>query len=378
VHDALFSAYDNEPSWGIAHRIIYPHLTTTAISSQVPTIVVQTEQLTAKWAKSGMKTRFDVTDGLRRLNLQCVIKCLFSQDYSYLEGPEPSMIVAMDGATLEAIKRPTRPKLVNWLVYQRRFTQDTKAMRGFAAEVVKKRQNDPQQKGIEGDMLHVLLNGKDPETGKGLTDSEIIDEVVTLLIGVTTAPNFVAFALYYLTKNPDVIKKAQSEIDQVLPKGEQFTHEHLQKLQYVEAILREVMRLSAPAPGFNIEPLPSTVDPVQLGGGKYTVPKNQVMISILSAVNRDPTVFDNPEEFLPERMLGEKYDQLPSGVKKGFGNGKRMCIGNKYAWQWSMVTLTTILRELDLNAADANYQLRMDGAFNVKPVGFFAVGAVKG
>jgi cytochrome P450 len=96
-----------------------------------------------------------------------------------------------------------------------------------------------------------------------------------------------------------------------------------------------------------------------------------MMIIILPAVNRDPEVFDEPDAFQPERMLGEAYEKLPSGVKKGFGNGKRECIGKLYAFRSAMVTLVSILREIDLKKADPNYKLISNGALNVMPHGFF-------
>jgi cytochrome P450 len=370
VHDSLFTAYDNEPSWGIAHRIMYPLLTKSSIEDAIMPTGELTSFLTAKWVKSGSQ-RFDITDDLRRLNILTTVKCLFDQDIQTLEGPEPSIINAMEQATQEAVKRPTRPKILNSLLFQKKFDADTKTMRDFAAEIVKKRR---AENGEKSDMLNALLNGKDPESGKSLTESEIIDEIVSLLIGTVTAPNFVAFTIYYLLKNPEKMTEAYKEIDAVLPKGETINASHITKLNYVEAVLRESMRLSAPAPGFNIEPIPgSTAGPVLLAGGKYEIPANQVIITVLSKVNRDPAVFEDAEEFRPERMIGEAYDKLPAGVKKGFGNGKRECIGKLYAWQWSMVTLTCILRAVNLKLAEPTYQLKMDGAFSVKPVGFYGL-----
>ena len=147
-------------------------------------------------------------------------------------------------------------------------------------------------------------------------------------------------------------------------------------MPYCEAILRESFRLCATAPGFNIEPLP-TDGPVLLGGGKYEIPKTQPMIAILSAVNRDPAVFDDPNAFKPERMLGEAFDRLPAGVKKGFGNGKRECYGKRYAWEWSLHTLVRIIKDVDFELADKEYTFDMEGknfngAFSVKPYGMFA------
>ena len=139
-------------------------------------------------------------------------------------------------------------------------------------------------------------------------------------------------------------------------------------------VLRETMRLSAAAPGFNIEPLPSTDGEqhaiVSLAGGKYEVPAGQTLIIVLYGVNRDPTVFEEPEAFRPERMVGERFERLPEGVKKWFGNGKRVCVGKDWAWMWCMVALVVLLREVEFEMADEGYVLKQDGWFNLRPVGF--------
>jgi cytochrome P450 len=142
--------------------------------------------------------------------------CLFGQDIGCLEGPESSMIQAMDDATLESLKRPNRPKFVTWLLFQGKFAKETKTMCDLAANIVAKTRED---KDPRKDMLHTLLEGKEPETGKAFTESQIIDEVITLFIGATTALCLVSFAVYYLLKNPQQIEKARKEIVEVVGSG---------------------------------------------------------------------------------------------------------------------------------------------------------------
>lgn len=376
VHDGLFTAYDNEKIWGVAHRIMAPLLGKESVEESFVSMRDTAAQLVSKWAPSAEGEKVDVLGDLKRITLQAVMRCFFDQKRDCLGGAEPPMIKAMDSATLEAVKRPTRPKIMNWLLYQRGFDRDTKTMRDFGTEVLKTR----RAKGDDRkDMLHALMHAKDPETGQQLDEQRIVDEIVTLCIGTATAPNLVAFALYYLLRNPEELAKACAEIDAILSPGESLTLANFSKLQYCEAVLRESIRLSATAPGFNIEPIPSsnTAETVTLAGGQYQITKNQIMIAVLGAVNRDPEVFDEPEAFRPARMLGEAFERLPIGVKKWFGNGKRECIGKLFGWQWSLVTLVSILRGVRLEMADSKYELRMDGAFSVAPVGFFALAGPK-
>lgn len=370
VHDALFSAYDSEPMWGVAHRIMAPFLSTAVIQEQVLQMYEETSQLIAKWSLPGSKRRFNITDDIRRLNSQTTVRCFLGQKLHFLDGVEPPILGAMERVMQECLNRPTRPKLLSVLLYQRKFDADIKILRDFAAEAIATRKSQPT---APKDMLDALLNSTDPQTGKSLNYEQVIDEILTLLIGTSTTGNLVSFAMYYLVQNPQYISKAREEIDSVLPNDTQIDHSHLSKLPYCEAILRETLRLATPAPGFNIEPLPTATDtgPVFLSGGTYQIPNNQMMLIILPAVNRDPEVFDEPDAFRPERMLGEAYEKLPSGVKKGFGNGKRECIGKLYAFQSAMVTLVSILKEIDLKKEDPNYELISNGALNLMPHGFF-------
>ncbi|EAQ91809.1 hypothetical protein CHGG_00044 [Chaetomium globosum CBS 148.51] len=368
VHDALFTAYDHEESWGIAHRIMVPQLTPDAVASHFDEVIQCTDGLIAKWSglESGGRTR--PMDDLNRLNLEANTLTLFGKKLNCFEGPEHPMIKAMEDATSEAMKRPNRPKLLNWLIHDGKLKKATKVMRGFAADLVKERQENPSER---RDMLWTMLNVKDPETGKALTESQVIDEIVSMPIGSSTAPCAIAAAIYFLLQNPDALVKARDEIDAVVGEGP-FKQEHVSQLQYVAGLVRETLRLSCAAPGFNIEPIPKKGDesPVLLAGGKYQVPHNQAMIIVLAGVNRDPAVFEEPLAFRPERMMGEAYEQLPSAVKKWFGNGKRECIGKHWAWEFLVVVITKLISELDFEAADPNYQFKQDGWFNIRPIDF--------
>lgn len=368
VHDALFTAYDNEPSWGIAHRILAPKLSPQSMSQQFDAMLTTVNELVEKWRGLGKNNKVCAVGELNRLGLESTTLALFGKKLNGLSGPEHPMIKGMEDSTSEAMKRPTRPGFLNWLVYGRKFKNGTAAMRKYAAEMVEHRKANPTDR---KDVLAAMLGANDPETGKALTESQVIDEIVSMPIGSSTAPALIATAIYFLLKNPDVITTARKEIDTVVGNGE-LTYAHLHQLSFVEGIVRESLRLSFAAPGFNIEPIPSAdKKPVTLAGGKYQVAHDQAMIIVLAGVNRDPAVFEDPLAFRPERMVGEAYEKLPSGVKKGFGNGKRECIGKHYAWQWNMTVMTKLIKEIDFEMAEAGYALEQDGWFNLRPVDFF-------
>lgn len=369
VHDSLFTAFENEDSWGVAHRIIAPQLTAEAVASHFGQLLQCADELVAKWRALGSDNRIRPLDDLNRTNLKAVVLTLFSKDLDFLHGPDHPVIKAMEDSTSEAMKRPNRPKLLNWLVYGGKLKKATKTMRTFAAELVQDRRDHPSDR---RDLLASLMEAKDPETGMALTDSQVIDEIINMPIGSSTTPCALAAGILFLLQNPDALVKARDEIDAVVGEGP-LRQDHLVQLPYIAGVVRETLRLSYAAPGFNIEPIPKPGDesPILLAGGKYQVAHNQPMIIVLAGVNRDPAVFDEPLAFRPERMVGEAFDQLPAGVKKWFGNGKRECIGKHWAWEFLVVLTIKLIRELDFEAADPNYVLKQDGWFNVRPVDFF-------
>lgn len=376
VHDSLFTAYHSENEiWGVAHRLMAPHVAPDAVSQQFNGMRETAKDLIQKWT-SGHHQKVDVTNDMDRLNHAANMLCFFNQPVNCVLGELPAVVAAQEAATGEAMRRPPRPRFLNWLLSNRKFDNYIKVMRDYGAQIVAKRRENPTEK---KDMLHALMHGKDPQTGRSLSESQVLDEIINIFIGSATAPNLVSFALYYLVKNPEEIPKAREELDRVVGRTGEWQHHHLSQLPYCEAILREAFRLSAVAPGFNVEPIPDkNPGPVILGDGKYELPPGQPVIAILSQVNRDPDVFEDPDAFKPARMVGEKYDRLPIGVKKGFGNGKRVCIGKRYAWEWSFFALAAILRDVDIEEADPNYVMKnagvnYNGAFSCKPVGFHAL-----
>ncbi|KAJ5819055.1 NADPH cytochrome P450 [Penicillium riverlandense] len=373
TNDALFTAYDNEPIWGIAHRIMAPSVAPSSDDMMIEDLHEMASELLAKWT-SRFGERVNLTEDMKRLNVQSVIYHFFNQRYNLLNGEGPGVVELLDLATWETVDRPVRLRFLNWLYYDSVFDAYIKDFRKIAADFIASKR---AEKPVKQDMLHALLFAKDPETGECLDDEKVIDEILTIIVTASSTAGLMSFALYYLLMNPDKIIQARQELDQVLGPGAKITVEDLAKLPYLEAVIRETLRLSATVPGFLLEPVPSDNpgEIVLLAGGKYQIPNNQRLMVLLAAVNRDPDVFEDPDAFRPERMLGEAYERLPAGVKKSFGNGKRYCLGKRFALQLSMITLATVLRSVDLQPVDEEYQLKQTGreiCANFRaPVGFF-------
>jgi cytochrome P450/NADPH-cytochrome P450 reductase len=117
-------------------------------------------------------------------------------------------------------------------------------------------------------------------------------------------------------KNQSAYRAAQEEVDRVV--GRDPVHvQHLKKLDYLNAVLRETLRLTPTVPAITNQVSPKFQGKATLGNGKYAIEPSDRVLALLSAVQRDPKVYgDDANEFKPERMLGDKFKNLPDAAWK--------------------------------------------------------------
>lgn len=175
-----------------------------------------------------------------------------------------------------------------------------------------------------------------------LDDENIRYQIITFLIaGHETTSGLLSFAIYFLMNNPEKLKKAQQEVDEVL--GDEVPdYKQVKKLKYVRMVLNEALRLWPTAPAFSVYAKEDTTL-----NGKYNVKKDEVFTLLIPELHRDPSVWgEDVESFIPERF--EDPVSIPYHAYKPFGNGQRACIGQssllfmKQLWcsEWFYNTLT--------------------------------------
>jgi len=182
-----------------------------------------------------------------------------------------------------------------------------------------------------------------------------------------------SFLFYFLLKNPSAYKKAQDEVDTVIGRRK-ITVEDLSKLPYINAIMRETLRLrpTAPVIAVHAHPTKNKESPVTLGNGKYVLNDDEPIAVVLSKLHRDPEVYGpDADEFRPERMLDEHFDKLPKNAWKPFGNGMRGCIGRPFAWQEALLVVAILLQNFNFQLDNPSYDLRIKQTLTVKPKDFY-------
>jgi cytochrome P450/NADPH-cytochrome P450 reductase len=171
-----------------------------------------------------------------------------------------------------------------------------------------------------------------------------------------------------MLKHPRVLHLAQAEVDEVLGNGP-LDITHIDKLKYIEAVLRETIRLhpTVTAIGRHTK---SGKDEL-IGDGKYRIGAKDVAILGIAALHRDPAVWgEDANDFRPERMLNGGFEALPPNSWKPFGHGVRACIGRGFAWQEATIAMALILQRFQVEMADPSYELKIRQTLTIKPVGF--------
>jgi len=163
--------------------------------------------------------------------------------------------------------------------------------------------------------------------------------------GTDTTSSTLEWAMTEMLRHPDKIRQAQVEIDQVLGKhcSNSIQESDISKLPYIQAIVKETLRLHPPAPF--LVPHETTMD-VELCG--YCVPKNaQVWVNVWS-MGRDPSVWHNPDSFVPERFLEIDIDVKGRDIELiPFGTGRRICPGLPLAHRMVHLMLTALLHSFN-------------------------------
>ncbi|GAD98773.1 fatty acid hydroxylase, putative [Paecilomyces variotii No. 5] len=373
VRDGLFTAnYPEEENWEIAHRVLVPAFGPLSIRGMFDEMYDIASQLVMKWARQGPKTPIIVTDDFTRLTLDTIALCAMGTRFnSYYHEEMHPFVDAMLTLLTGSGKRVRRPALLNNLPTSEntQYWNDIEFLKKVAQELVDERRNNPEDK---KDLLNAMILGKDPKTGKGLTDDSIINNMITFLIaGHETTSGLLSFLFYYLLKTPYAYKKAQQEVDEVIGRRK-ITIDDLPKLHYIRAVLRETLRMRPTAPAFALRPHPTKnrEDPVTLGG-KYTVRKDESILVLLGKLHRDPEVYGpDADEFKPERMLDENFDKLPKNAWKPFGNGLRGCIGRPFAWQEALIVVAVLLQCFNFQMDDPSYTLEIKQTLTIKPKDF--------
>ncbi|KAF7949340.1 uncharacterized protein EAE97_002849 [Botrytis byssoidea] len=330
----MFTATNDDPDWGQAHRILVPAFGPLAIEQMYDQMQDIGNQLLLKWARLGPSEPITMTDDFTRLTLDTIALCAMDFRFNsfYTDKMHP-FVDAMVGFLSESGDRVRRPGFVTSLMRKKnaKFQKDLDYMFEISQGLVQHRKQNPTEK---KDLLNAMLSGKDPKNKDEMRDDLIIANMITFLItGHETTSKLLSFAFLNLLKNLDAYNATQRKVDQVVGRGP-VRVEHLNKFEYLSGVLRESLRLTPTAPVVSKRLVKGVSgESATFSRGKYKIEPTDKIIVLLGAVQQDPNVYgSDANEFKPERMMGDNFKNLPSAAWKPFGSGVRACIGRAFAW----------------------------------------------
>ncbi|KAJ9555250.1 hypothetical protein OSB04_009864 [Centaurea solstitialis] len=166
--------------------------------------------------------------------------------------------------------------------------------------------------------------------------------------GTDTTSTTIEFALAHMIDKPETLKKAQQELDTIVGKNNIVEESHIKNLPYLHAIMKETLRLHPILPLL----LPHCPSKSCVIGG-YMIPKGARVFVNAWAIHRDPAIWENPLEFIPERFVNNKWDY--SGKDDNyfpFGSGRRICAGTTMADRMFMYSLASLIHSFDWKSGE--------------------------
>jgi len=190
-------------------------------------------------------------------------------------------------------------------------------------------------------LLRMLLEARDADTGEGLSDHELRDEVITLVVaGHETTALLLSWGFVHLHPEPGVVEKMRAEVDEVLG-GRAPRAEDLPKLAYLGRVIDEMLRLGPPIYSVARD---IVADDLVMG---HRVHAGEVALPLIYLVHHHAGFWDDPDRFDPERFRSERKDARHHGAYAPFSIGARMCIGNMFTLMEAKIILAMLLQRAD-------------------------------
>lgn len=320
--------------WKQQRKLANPAFRQEQVQTYAGVMVEHTLRMLETW-KPG-ETRV-VTDDMLHLALAIITRTLFDVDLTreakHLEGVLGSVLDYF-GSPINSLLLPSWFPTLSNLRYHR-------AVRILDEMITRQMAERRSKPAVGNDLLSRLLAARDEE-GKGMTDTALRDEVITLgFAGHKTTAAALTYAYWLLARHPEVDAQLGAEVREVLGDRE-ATAEDVPQLRFTQAIVKEALRLYPPSWGIGREAIRDT----EVGG--YTVPKGTQVMTVQYVVHRDPRWFDDPETFHPERWLGDLGERLPRCAYFPFGDGPRICIGDHFAMLETVLILATVAKRYRL------------------------------
>ena len=344
--------------WLKQRRLAQPAFHRARIEDLAPLMSQTVDEMCERWAREPTDEPFDVAEEMMQLALQVAGRALFGAD---LHGARAVEFHHLMNAAMLHVEHRFNPLSLPENVPTRR-NQRFKAVKAklddWIIGIAKSRRAGHER---GDDLLQLLIEARDEETGEPMSDRQLADEVITLLVaGHETSADALAWGFSLLAKNPE--KRAQLESEAATLNGNLPAFTDLQRLPYARMVFEESLRLYPPI--WALARQAKNEDSV--GGYKIQAGGDVVVPPFLT--HRHPEVWPNPEAFEPHRFAPDEVKKRPKFSYYPFGGGPRLCIGQSFALMEGQIALSVIAARFRLELAP-HEKLEMYPSLALRPRG---------
>lgn len=334
----------NGEAWHWRRKMVQPAFHHAAVGEMISTMITTTQEMLETWCRRSLADEpVEMATEMMRLTCRIIGRCLFGTNLR-------SELVAIEEAMHTIVSHTYRRwrRLINWPAQwrigdNREFHQSVTAVNQIIQRlIVTHRKNPP----ATPNLLTLLLNGTDMETGQPVNEEQIRQEaLVFLLAGHETTANALAWTFSLLTNHPKDCDAIQKEVMAVCGHNPPNLRD-LPLLEHTARVFSESIRLYPPIWAMERR----AIDSDTLAG--YHIPKNSSVIISPYALHRHPEFWADPDRFDPDRFLTK---DLPAYLP--FGAGPRSCIGDEFAIWEARVILAMVLQRFDVEAIDKQHAI---------------------
>ena len=343
-------------TWKRKRRLMAPAFRRDRLLDLAPTICETATRHLESWA--GRAGERDVLADLTQLTLDVAARTLFGVDLGEDALPFAAALEVAFAQLGERLSRAFNPPLWVPSARNRALRGAIEVLRGVVARALAGRIAEPDRD--RPDLLSRLLAARD-EQGQGLSEGELIDEMITLLIaGHDTSAAGLAWTLHLLTANPEVYAEVEAEVDEVLG-GRAPCAADLPRLELTRMAFEEALRLFPPAWG---QPREAIGEDVLCG---HRIAAGTLLVTSQWVVHRHPDHWRDPLRFDPRRFESARVAARHPFAYFPFGGGPRLCIGRQLALIEAPLLLAALLDRFRFDAGPG--PVEPDPTFTLKPRG---------
>jgi cytochrome P450 len=351
--------------WLRQRRLMQPAFHKQRIQAFGELMASATEEMMERWRAHDPNKVLDISEEMMRLTLSIVGRALFSLDLSE-EADTVGEAFSYTNEFISARFRQYLPPPLSWPTpANQRFHKARLKLVRVVQDIIDERRKAAAGSGkesVQDDLLGMLLAARDEDTGEGMTDQHIQDEVMTLLLaGHETTANALTWTFYLLSQNPDVEQKLRAELKDVLG-GAMPGLSDLVDLPYNRMVIQEALRLYPPA--WILSRKAETDDAL----GDYHIPAGSVVDISPLFMHRHPNYWKDPLRFAPERFSPEEVEKRPQYAYFPFGGGPRLCIGRDFALAEAQIILAAVASRFELRLASGK-QVELDPLITLRARG---------